>query len=137
MYLRLLLFLLLVVLLFTRLLVCRLVQGTFRGLCRYRCRRWLWRLDHSARRIHHGLDLRDFIFDCLAGALGSFVLKALWDAMTQLRLDNATLVKQIGELSDKIGREYVRRDDYRDDINEMKGMLVRIFDKLDEKVDKP
>ena len=73
----------------------------------------------------------------VAGALGSFFLKAMWDAMTQLRLDNAALVKQIGELSDKIGREYVRRDDYRDDINEMKGMLVRIFDKLDEKVDKP
>jgi hypothetical protein len=31
----------------------------------------------------------------------------------------------------------VRRDDYRDDINEMKGLIMRVLDKLDGKVDKP
>lgn len=31
---------------------------------------------------------------------------------------------------------YVTRDDYRRDIDEMKSMLNRIFDKLDDKVDK-
>ena len=72
----------------------------------------------------------------IAGALGSFVLKALWDAMTQLRLDNATLVKQIGELSDKIGREYVRRDDFKDHAARVEEMLARIFEKLDGKADK-
>ena len=66
----------------------------------------------------------------LAGTLGGFVLKAMWDAITQLRSD-------IAALNEKIGREYVRRDDYRDDIAEMKAMLARIFDKLDEKADKP
>lgn len=73
----------------------------------------------------------------VAGALGTFVLNALWDANKQLRQDNAALAKNISDLSDKINREYVRRDDYRDDITEMKGMLTRIFDKLDEKADKP
>ena len=72
----------------------------------------------------------------VVGSLGGFIVKAMWDAVGDLRKDNAALGKSIGELNDKIGREYVRRDDYRDDINEMKGMLVRIFDKLDEKVDK-
>lgn len=66
----------------------------------------------------------------LAGTLGGFVLKAMWDAINKLRDDLAAL-------NEKIGREYVRRDDYRDDIAEMKSMLARIFDKLDEKQDKP
>jgi hypothetical protein len=73
----------------------------------------------------------------VAGALGAFVLNALWDANKDLRRDNAALAKNISDLSDKINRDYVRRDDYRDDIAEMKGMLSRIFDKLDEKADKP
>jgi hypothetical protein len=61
----------------------------------------------------------------------------MWNAVKDLRIDNAALTKSIGELAERIGREYVRRDSYRDDINEMKGMLMRIFDKLDEKADKP
>ena len=31
---------------------------------------------------------------------------------------------------------YVNRDDYRSDINEIKGMLGKIFDRLDSKADK-
>lgn len=66
----------------------------------------------------------------LAGVLGGFVLNELWGAMKKLREDMAAL-------NQAIARDYVRRDDYRDDIGEIKGMLVRIFDKLDEKADKP
>jgi hypothetical protein len=65
----------------------------------------------------------------LAGVLGGFVMNELWGAMKKLREDMATL-------NQNIARDYVRRDDYRDDIGEIKGMLVRIFDKLDEKQDK-
>lgn len=73
----------------------------------------------------------------VVGSLGGFIVKAMWDAIKDLRKENTRLSETISALSDKIGREYVRRDDYRDDINEMKGMLMRIFDKLDEKADKP
>lgn len=31
---------------------------------------------------------------------------------------------------------YVTKDDYKRDIDEIKGMLVRIFDRLDDKADK-
>lgn len=72
----------------------------------------------------------------LIGALLGVICRAMWEAIKDLRLDNARLSDAISIMSDKIGREYVRREDYRDDITEMKGMLVRIFDKLDEKVDK-
>lgn len=57
-------------------------------------------------------------------------LRALWD-------DLKALTKTVAELNAQVAREYVRRDDYRDDIHEIKGMLVRIFDQLAEKVDKP
>lgn len=66
----------------------------------------------------------------LVGTLGGFVLKAMWDAITQMR-------KDLGELNDKISREYVRRDDFKDHAKEVKEMLTRIFDKLDEKANKP
>ncbi len=73
----------------------------------------------------------------LVGVLGGVILREMWTAIKELRLDNAGLTKSIAELSEKIGREYVRRDSYRDDINELKGMLARIFDKLDGKADRP
>lgn len=65
----------------------------------------------------------------LVGLLGGVLLREMWAAVKKLRVD-------LDSLNEKIGREYVRRDNYRDDINEMKSMLVRIFDKLDEKADK-
>lgn len=66
----------------------------------------------------------------LVGTLGGFVLKAMWDAITQLRHD-------MSDLNEKIGREYVRRDDFKDHAARVEGMLTKIFDKLDEKADKP
>ena len=65
----------------------------------------------------------------IIGTLIGWLMKAMWEAITQLRAD-------LGALNDKIVRDYVRRDDYRDDISEIKTMLARIFDKLDEKADK-
>lgn len=73
--------------------------------------------------------LIDALF-AICGALAGVVLKTMWATLQQLRLDMAELAKSIG-------RDYVRRDDYRDDISEIKGLLTRIFDKLDEKADKP
>jgi len=61
----------------------------------------------------------------LAGTLVGWVLKVLWDAIHDLKED----VKEIE-------RGYVMKDDYRIDIAEIKGMLARIFDKLDLKADK-
>ena len=73
----------------------------------------------------------------LVGVLGGVILREMWAAIKELRKDNTALVKQIGELSDKIGREYVRRDDFKDHAQRVEEMLARIFDKLDGKADKP
>lgn len=47
--------------------------------------------------------------------------------------------KQIQRLEDKINelpKEYVAKDDYRNDITEVKDILKQIFNKLDSKADK-
>jgi cell fate (sporulation/competence/biofilm development) regulator YmcA (YheA/YmcA/DUF963 family) len=48
--------------------------------------------------------------------------------------------KQIQRLEDKLNelpKEYVAKDDYRSDITEIKDILKQIFNKLDNKADKP
>jgi len=50
------------------------------------------------------------------------------------------VTKQIQRLEDKINdlpKEYVAKDDYRNDIAEVKDILKQIFNKLDSKADKP
>lgn len=51
-----------------------------------------------------------------------WIIRSLWDAVRQLERD--------------LPANYVRRDDFRDSMDEIKDMLTRIFDKLDNKVDK-
>ena len=55
--------------------------------------------------------------------------RSMWDAVNSLRSD-------LSRLREDIPRTYISREDYRVDIREVKEMLVRIFDKLDSKVDK-
>jgi hypothetical protein len=61
----------------------------------------------------------------IIGTIAGWLFKVLWDAIHDLKED----VKEIE-------RGYVQKDDYRIDIAEIKGMLARIFDKLDTKADK-
>lgn len=52
---------------------------------------------------------------------------------------NSTTTK-IQKLEDKVNElphNYVQKDDYRSDIAEVKSILKQIFDKLDNKQDKP
>lgn len=55
--------------------------------------------------------------------------RELWTAVKELKAD---LAKLRGELP----RSYVLREDYKDDIREIKEMLGKIFDRLDTKADK-
>ena len=55
--------------------------------------------------------------------------RQLWDAVQKLKSDMSTL-----ELS--ISNNYVKKDDFKDGIKELKEMLGKIFDKLDSKADR-
>lgn len=61
----------------------------------------------------------------IAGFLGGWVLNNIYQSIRMLDKD----VRQMPH-------HYVSKDDYRTDIGEVKTMLARIFDKLDEKADK-
>lgn len=62
----------------------------------------------------------------IAGFLGGWVLNNIYKTMERLDRD----VRQMPLM-------YVTQNTYRADIDEIKGMLTRIHDKLDHKVDKP
>ena len=55
--------------------------------------------------------------------------RQLWDAVQKLKSDMSTL-----ELS--ISNNYVKKDDFKEGIKELKEMLGKIFDKLDTKADR-
>jgi len=56
-------------------------------------------------------------------------LRIMWDSIKRLQNDMAELERHNAET-------YVRRDDYRDDMQEVKSMLRQIFEVLNAKVDK-
>ena len=55
--------------------------------------------------------------------------RELWSAVKELKAD-------LAKLSQELPREYVLRSDYREDIQNIKEMLAKIFDKLENKADK-
>jgi hypothetical protein len=63
----------------------------------------------------------------LGGCMGvaGWFARELWTAVQDLKTDLA-----------KLPTIYVARQDYKDDMREVKEMLGKIFDKLDAKVDK-
>jgi hypothetical protein len=63
-----------------------------------------------------------------ASVLGWFA-RELWAAVKDLKAD-------LAKLREELPRSYVARDDYKDDIREIKEMLTKLFDRLDHKADK-
>ena len=74
---------------------------------------------------------QEVINGLLAGGftvLGWFA-RELWAAVKELKSD-------LAKLREDLPREYVIRDDYREDIRDIKAMLAKIFEKLEGKVDR-
>jgi hypothetical protein len=62
-------------------------------------------------------------------AVGGWFARQLWDAVQKLKSDMSRL-----ELS--MSDNYVKKDDFKEGIKELKEMLGKIFDKLDSKQDR-
>jgi hypothetical protein len=73
-------------------------------------------------------DLINLAFGAAASVLGWFA-RELWSAVKELKAD-------LAKLREELPRTYVVRDDYKDDIREIKEMLTKLFDRLDNKADK-
>jgi len=73
-------------------------------------------------------DLINLAFGAAASVLGWFA-RELWSAVKELKSD-------LTKLREELTRNYVARDDYKSDIREIKEMLTKLFDRLDNKADK-
>ena len=72
------------------------------------------------------------LFNLVIGAgltvLGWFA-RELWTAVKELKSD-------LAKLREELPKSYITKDDYRQDMREIKDMLGKIFDRLDDKADK-
>jgi hypothetical protein len=68
------------------------------------------------------------LFGILCAVAGWF-FRVLWEAQKELQ-------KDLGDLEKGLPHTYVLKIDYQQDINDIKIMLGKIFDKLDGKADK-
>ena len=65
----------------------------------------------------------------IASTIAGWFARELWSAVKELKTD-------LSKLSAEIPKFYVTRDDYRQDLKEIRDLLAKIFDKLDNKADK-
>jgi hypothetical protein len=72
--------------------------------------------------------LLNIILGVAMSVIGWFA-RELWAAVKELKAD-------LGKLREDLPKTYVGRDDYREDMRDVKAMLDKIFDKLDNKQDK-
>lgn len=73
-------------------------------------------------------DIINLAFGAAASVLGWFA-RELWSAVKDLKGD-------LAKLREELPKTYVTRDDFKEDIREIKDMLTKLFDRLDHKVDK-
>ena len=73
-------------------------------------------------------NLLNIAFGVASSVLGWFA-REMWAAVKELKAD-------LAKLREELPRTYVVRDDYKDDIREIKDMLTKLFDRLDNKADK-
>ena len=72
------------------------------------------------------------LFNISAGfcfTMAGWIIRSIYDAMENLKVD-------LIQLEREVHAKYVMKDDYKDDIRELKSMLTALFDKLDSKADK-
>ena len=62
-------------------------------------------------------------------AVFGWLMREMWNAVKELKED-------LGNLRVQIPENYVNKTDFRNDMQDIKEMLSKIFDKLDNKADK-
>ena len=70
----------------------------------------------------------NFGLGAVMAILGWFA-RELWSAVKELKAD-------LSKLREDLPKEYVAKDDYRQDIRELKEIMNKVFDRLEHKVDK-
>ena len=65
----------------------------------------------------------------VAMAVVGWFARELWSAVKELKMD-------LSKLREDLPKAYVTKDDYRQDIRELKEIMNKVFDKLEHKLDK-
>lgn len=73
----------------------------------------------------------------IAGALGGWWMKAMWESMKDLKSADQELTTQVSDLKVLVAGQYMRRDEFERTSNAIFAKLDRIENKLDQKADKP
>lgn len=73
----------------------------------------------------------------VAGALGGWWMKAMWDAVKELKVADERLAGQVSDLKVLVAGDYVRREMFDRLSDAIFAKLDRIESKLDGKADKP
>ena len=60
----------------------------------------------------------------LAGAFGGWILKVIWDAIVDLK-------RELREIDTKMHEDFVRRDDFKEAVREIKDDMRTGFSKID------
>ena len=72
----------------------------------------------------------------VAGSLGGWWLKVLWDAVKDLQSADKELAEKVSSIEILVAGQYVKRDDFDRFANAIFAKLDKIMDKLDTKADK-
>lgn len=72
----------------------------------------------------------------LVGALGGWVLNSVRASVRDLQEADRDLADKVARVEVLVAGDYVRKDEMASTMAEVKGMLRRIEDKLDRKVDR-
>lgn len=72
----------------------------------------------------------------VAGALGGWWMKAMWEGLKDLQKTDQQLSQQVNNLQILVAGQYMRRDEFEKTSTAIFTKLDRIEDKLDKKVDK-
>lgn len=76
------------------------------------------------------------IAGAVAGSLGGWWLKVLWDAVKDLQSADKELAEKVSSIEILVAGQYVKRDDFDRVANAIFAKLDKIMDKLDTKADK-
>lgn len=84
------------------------------------------------------MDLQTVINGLLASgsAIGAWLARELWSATKSQSADVHDLRRELADLKEEIAKNRVHREDFKEAIREVKEMLNRIIDKLEQKADK-
>jgi len=72
----------------------------------------------------------------VVGSAFGWILKVIWDAVKELQAADDQLIEKVNRIEVLVAGEYVRREDFRADMDRLFDKLDAIDKKLDGKADK-